>query len=847
MITEDNPSKRQKTGDESASSSAATVIANVWQTIEPYLLLEDTISIAETCKTLHDTIIDTDTRKVKITHFTTFTNNSNQYKTMVNYLPWALNRIHFPSLHTIRYPPDEKYFEIASFLDTHKKTVVSSFPMFVAYLSMACNLESLTLDASEMLARLYDDHSLKKMVRIFGRNLLSCCTKLKKLDIVTKGYVKRNNEDHLSGSYCSVSLIKALTPIIKKRKDDLEVLSVCMNGSPIERDDESIYEFFNAVLSTTKVQELRLGISCGDSRAASALRRLADKRSTEGDIHSNLQNLSLLLRSRDDDGLDNEQDEDISLAPLFESFSDCHSLKNINLYIPIEFWEDRDNGSSLVKLLENKPNLKTLVCDFGGLSTLPGHLITFAEDCKRNKYPSITTIHLKNVGTLTHSTCTRLHNIFVSIGMSELIDSTHGGASIIFSVNKKLKFPQMEIPKVLPTDFPQEMFNGQDLDPSTPDDINRIYTPDGHFPAEGDDATMPVPGGDQYQERIPIPVDGNFYLCAICGLEVEERICCKVCPRSYHKKCLEKAQLALSAISNTAAETSEKKMTCKHCKDDLQVHLDEDINAGVNNIPNDEKENIQNAYEKYKEEGSFPFNTIILCELLQILSKLSEYDYGELFIAPVDTGIITDYLKTVHTPMDYGTIISKLEKGEYAPSSEDKDSEMDAMEEIVLYALKDILQVHHNCYLYNPKGGMYHRAGEVQARKWNAYYNKHIVDRVSPSVLASLAKFEQSCEIERQSVFRPRQFNGKAGLNSARAIAVFDPDKKKIVKIYTSKATARAACLILHHSGYDSGWELTNSNAKRRIDDAKDPEGVLFGYQVSFLRATRTIHIAHTS
>lgn len=846
MITEENPSKRLKTGDErrhSVSSSAATVIANVWQTIEPFLLLEDTISIAETCKTLHNTIIDTDTRKIKITHFTTFTNDSNQYKTLVNYLPWALNHIHFPSLHTIRYPPDERYFEIASILDTHKKTVVSCFPMFVAYLSMACNLESLTFDAGEMLARLYDDHSLKKMVRIFGRNLLSSCTKLKKLEVVTKGYVKRN-ENHLSGNYCSVSLIKAMTPIIKVRKDDLELLSVCMNGSPIERYDESFYEFFDAVLSTTKLRDLRLEISCGDSRAASALRRLSDKRSTDGDIHSNLQNLSLLLRSRDDDGLDNDQDEDVSLVPLLKFFPDCHSLKNINLHIPIEFWEDRDSGSSLVKLLENKPNLKTLVCDYGGLNTLPGHLITFAEDCKRNKYPSITTIHLKNVGTLTHSTCTRLHNIFVSIGMSELIDSTHGGASIIFNVIKKLKFPQTEIPKVLPTDFPQEMFNGQDLDPSTPDDMNRIYTPDGHFPAnEGDDATTPVTGVDQYQERIPIPVDGNFYFCAICGLEVGERICCKICPRSYHKKCLEKSQLASeSAISNTAVETSEKKMTCKRCEDDLQVHPDED-NAGVNNIP----EEVQIVYEKYKEEGSFTFNIIILCELLQILSKLSIYDYGELFSAPVDTNIITDYLKIVHTPIDYGTIVSKLEKGEYAPSSNQKDGEMDAMDEIILLVLKDILQVYQNCYLYNPKGGMYHRAGEVQARKWNAYYSKHIVDRISPSVLASLAKFEESCEIERQSIFRPRQFNGKAGLNSARAIAVFDPDKKKIVKMYTSKATARAACLILHHSRYDSGWELTNSNAKRRLNDAKDPEGVLFGYQVSFLRATRTINIAHTS
>ena len=42
MITEENPSKRLKTGYEShsMSSSAATVIANVWQTIEPNLRIQ---------------------------------------------------------------------------------------------------------------------------------------------------------------------------------------------------------------------------------------------------------------------------------------------------------------------------------------------------------------------------------------------------------------------------------------------------------------------------------------------------------------------------------------------------------------------------------------------------------------------------------------------------------------------------------------------------------------------------------------------------------------------------------------------------------------------------------------
>ena len=62
--------------------------------------------------------------------------------------------------------------------------------------------------------------------------------------------------------------------------------------------------------------------------------------------------------------------------------------------------------------------------------------------------------------------------------------------------------------------------------------------------------------------------------------------------------------------------------------------------------------------------------------------------------------------------------MSKLEKGGYSPSYQSSEDDADsaklpAMEEIVLYALMDIRQVHHNCSLYNSKDTMYYHAGEV--------------------------------------------------------------------------------------------------------------------------------------
>ena len=66
----------------------------------------------------------------------------------------------------------------------------------------------------------------------------------------------------------------------------------------------------------------------------------------------------------------------------------------------------------------------------------------------------------------------------------------------------------------------------------------------------------------------------------------------------------------------------------------------------------------------------------------------------------MDINHVLDYLTYVKKPMDYGTIISKLENGEYAPSN----GGLGPLEEIVLLVIQDIDLVHQNCLLYNAKG-----------------------------------------------------------------------------------------------------------------------------------------------
>jgi len=405
---------------------------------------------------------------------------------------------------------------------------------------------------------------------------------------------------------------------------------------------------------------------------------------------------------------------------------------------------------------------------------------------------------------------------------------------------KKRKFePAAFVPvlKIPPSEFPKEMYITEDLDPSGPDDLNQIFTPDGSF--QVDDTQGGSKKQKKYQNVIEIAAEGHFFQCAVCGMDNgDERICCKKCPRSYHKKCFEdqcSAEVASGGgggAKDSSSGEPQKKRECKRCEYDQQIRKGEEIDSGV---PATDKK-IQKAYDQYREKSKcWAYTCMILSEILRVLKKLNSYDYGDIFASPVDTQLVPDYLHTISKPMDYGTIISKLEKGGYSPSSDsssnDDGEKMDAMEDIILYALMDIVQVHHNCFLFNPKGSMFYRAAAVQDSKWNAYFNA-FKDRLPDGVQASLAKFQKSCKKERQKTGQSRTFQtNKPDSRRGRALAVFDPDTKRIVKQYSTKASARTAVLMLQHAGYACEWELTESNTKHRMEGAEDPSKPLFGYQ----------------
>jgi hypothetical protein len=425
---------------------------------------------------------------------------------------------------------------------------------------------------------------------------------------------------------------------------------------------------------------------------------------------------------------------------------------------------------------------------------------------------------------------------------------------------KKKKVLELEgknVLKIPPAAFPRELATGcKNLDPSTPQDLNTIFTPNGSFLANDDDIALTI----KYQDLIPYnpDIESNFLVCAVCGLEDEdERVACKNCPRSYHWKCIDESCFSFTktiiesiakvdVIIDNDAINETKKRECKRCKLDTMILPEEDIPSSMDAVNNtEEKKKIELAYNKYKDwSKSYNFSSLILVVLWQILKKLRVYDYGDIFLDPVDIELVKDYLAIVSKPMDYNTIITKLENGGYEPSlfsgdltpgnDDDEHEPIDAMEEIVLYALMDTHQVHHNCLLYNQKGSVFYRAGSVQRNKYLAYFEKHIQERLSNGVLSRLRIFSYACRAERkQLTVRTRHFQSSVSpiASGNKAIAVFDPDTQKIVKQYSSKVAGRTAALLLCQDGYACEWELTTSNVKHCIKMAEDPTRPLFGYQ----------------
>jgi hypothetical protein len=77
-----------------------------------------------------------------------------------------------------------------------------------------------------------------------------------------------------------------------------------------------------------------------------------------------------------------------------------------------------------------------------------------------------------------------------------------------------------------------------------------------------------------------------------------------------------------------------------------------------------------------------------------VAAALNDGELAEIFGNPVDTTVLTDYLDVVKEPMDFGTILAKIDRS----LSGDGDTYLEASE-----VFSDVDKVWRACYNYNDR------------------------------------------------------------------------------------------------------------------------------------------------
>eukprot|EP00557_Chaetoceros_sp_GSL56_P013489 CAMPEP_0176482820 /NCGR_PEP_ID=MMETSP0200_2-20121128/3582_1 /TAXON_ID=947934 /ORGANISM="Chaetoceros sp., Strain GSL56" /LENGTH=2163 /DNA_ID=CAMNT_0017879167 /DNA_START=38 /DNA_END=6529 /DNA_ORIENTATION=- len=394
--------------------------------------------------------------------------------------------------------------------------------------------------------------------------------------------------------------------------------------------------------------------------------------------------------------------------------------------------------------------------------------------------------------------------------------------------SKHLKYKTRKVvPKIPKEDFPAEMTHGINRDPSRKGDYNTIFTPEGATMCE--DLTTNSKEAQEENTNMAIE-DGNVDYCSECQ-RTGDIICCDVCPRGFHARCL---ALDTSSLAG--------RWECPRCLEDSTQQA-QDLVEGTYHL-----DKLKNVFEQCSNTSGFEQKVMTLSKIFDAIKVLTEYEFGNIFSEPVDVKVVRDYKKYVKRPMDLGTITSKLLKGSYCKaSSRTKDlvgaDEICEMDVVILNVLKDVEQIWHNCFLYNREGSSFHRMGQVLQRKFSVIRLASFENELNPFVTQNFSKFVDECKVKRQELsnsLKPWIPKSKyhitipsKGPSSKTIIGIFDKDTKMVVKQYTSITSACSVAEFLSNLGYKPEIGTTSKQRVREyiMSMQENPSLLLFGYR----------------
>jgi len=270
--------------------------------------------------------------------------------------------------------------------------------------------------------------------------------------------------------------------------------------------------------------------------------------------------------------------------------------------------------------------------------------------------------------------------------------------------------------------------------------------------------------------------DTNIDYCLLC-LKGGHVLSCSVCPRAFHPKCIRNRKMSSSTELKVDGSWN-----CPLCIRDSQV-LESDLVDGERCMTA-----LHPLISKFCQfEPNYFAAFMTLCKIYEIVLRLMQFDFGNIFREPVDIASVPDYSDKISNPMDLGTISRKLVNGGYivdiskeaenetsnlpseASSINRTELKMDTVttknehkeddgkicvsiskiNQIILRVLRDIELIWHNCFTYNEEDSAVYRMGQVQRHKFLTLLKCSVVKDLDPNVASQLEKYVNALEQRR--------------------------------------------------------------------------------------------------
>lgn len=339
---------------------------------------------------------------------------------------------------------------------------------------------------------------------------------------------------------------------------------------------------------------------------------------------------------------------------------------------------------------------------------------------------------------------------------------------------------------------------------------------------------------------------GNVDYCHICGA-VGDLICCDVCSRVFHERCIE---------NYDTAKSSNGQWVCYICNTE-NIESEDDLMDGKGSL-----DIINAAFLNLDPSNG---RAIIVLEVLsiihQMLQYLMEYDgFGKVFSKPVNNSEYPEYKAVIKRPMDLGTIFFALISGNYSKLLGENFS----MDDLVTKVLNDIELVWCNCIKFNVIGSAVSRMAFVLRRRVLMIRRRSVDHKLSDKVLRDVndnsQQFENAwngqmgetlpeefCSIPvgskrwKENAIRRKMPKSKITLKASghgKPIAILDTVSGRVVKTYSTAKSASEAAQILLNNGNRCELKGGVSSLNLKLiaqKSASDPLLLLFGYRWVFL------------